>query len=155
MATLYKKVGRRYVPCAEYDNDVLDSFPQGAHLVMCYPGGQSRRYHVEPNYAAMIAAGRVAEDAICAALNTASQVQPPRQALTAEEHAAWLHLIEVWGDAARSLRGASCHDVAQAAVDAMRREAEKLMQHESVRQAYQHFLLMCELTKTAHKKQVT
>lgn len=147
MAILYKKVGRRYVPCAEYDNEVLDSFPQGAHLVMCYPGGQSRRFHVEPNYAAMIAAGRIAEEAICAALNTADQVQPPRRALTPQEHEAWLNLITVWGDEARSLRRGSYHDLAKAAVDAMVAEADQLMRHESVRRAYEHLLLMCELTR--------
>ena len=57
----YEKVGRRYVPVSEYDNDFLDSFTKGNHLVMSYPGGTSRRYNVDPNYAAMIAAGRVAE----------------------------------------------------------------------------------------------
>lgn len=148
MATLYKKVGRRYVPCAEYDNEVFESFPAGAHLVMCYPGGQSRRFHIQPNHAAMIAAGRVAEDAICKAMAHADQVRPPRRALTPEEHAAWQNLIEVWGDEARCLSRASHYDVARAAVDAMCREAEKLMQHESVRQAYQQFLLVCELAKT-------
>jgi hypothetical protein len=64
----YEKQGRRYVPEAEYDNELLDSFPKGNHLVMCYPGGSSRRFNIDPNYAAMIAAGRVAEDAVCDAM---------------------------------------------------------------------------------------
>jgi hypothetical protein len=29
----------------------------------------------------------------------------------------------------------------------MQEEAEKLMQHDSVRKAYEHFQLMCKLTK--------
>jgi hypothetical protein len=29
----------------------------------------------------------------------------------------------------------------------MQEEADKLMKHESVRKAYEHFILMCELTK--------
>jgi hypothetical protein len=37
--TFYRKRGRRYVPVNEYDQELLDSFPQGTHLVMCYPGG--------------------------------------------------------------------------------------------------------------------
>jgi hypothetical protein len=57
----YEKKGHRYVPVSEYDSEYLDSFSKGTHLVMCYPGGQSRRYNVDPDYAAMIAAGRVAE----------------------------------------------------------------------------------------------
>ena len=144
----YEKQGRRYVPVAEYDPDWMDSFPKGNHLIMCYPGGVSRRFNINPNYAAMIAAGRVAEDAICNAMIKESEVKPPRKPLTPKEHAAWMNLIEVWGDEARSLGGVSVHYVAEAAVKAMQEEADKLMKHESVRKAYDHFILMCELVKT-------
>lgn len=143
----YEKKGRRYVPVAEYDSDYLDSFPKGTHLVMCYPGGSSRRFNIDPNYAAMIAAGRVAEDAICTAMIKADEVRPSRKALTEAEHAAWMNLIEVWGDEARSLRRPAIRDIAEAAVWAMQTEADKLMQHEAVRRAYEQFLLVCELTR--------
>ena len=143
----YEKVGRRYVPVMEYDNELLDSFSKGTHLVMTYPGGQSRRYNVDPNYAAMIAAGRVAEDAMCSAMIKADEVQPSRKALTEKERAAWENLIEVWGDEARSLRRPAIRDIAEAGVRAMQLEADKLMSNESVRKAYEHFLLVCELTK--------
>jgi hypothetical protein len=143
----YEKRGRRYVPVAEYDNEMLDSFPKGTHLVMCYPGGQSRRFNIDPNYAAMIAAGRVAEDAICAYMVKADEIQPPRKALTQAERDAWNNLIAVWGDEARSLRSPAIRDIAEAGVKAMQEEADKLMKHDGVRKAYEHFLLMCELTK--------
>jgi len=145
--TFYEKQGRRYFPVAEYDNEMLDSFPKGTHIVMCYPGGQSRRFNIDPNYAAMIAAGRVAEDAICSAMVKADEVQPPRREMTEAEREAWENLIRVWGDEARSLRRPAIRDVAEAAVKAMQTEADKLMQHESVRKAYEHFQLMCELVK--------
>jgi hypothetical protein len=67
---------------SEYDSEYLDSFSKGTHIVMCYPGGQSRRYNIDPNYAAMIAAGRVAEDAICDAMRTASEMRPQRTPIT-------------------------------------------------------------------------
>ena len=143
----YEKQGRKYVPLAEYDNDFLDSFPKGTHLVMCYPGGASRRFNIDPNYAAMIAAGRVAEDAICTAMIKADEIQPPRKAMTDAERDAWNNLIAVWGDEARSLRRPAIRDVAEAGVKAMMTEADKLMQHESVKKAYEHFLLICEFTK--------
>jgi hypothetical protein len=143
----YEKVGRRYVPVAEYDNDLLDSFPKGTHLVMCYPGGSSRRFNIDPNYAAMIAAGRVAEDAICTSMIKADEIQPPRKAMTEAERDAWNDLIAVWGDEARSLRRPAIRDVAEAGVNAMMTEAEKLMKHESVRRAFEQFLLVCELTR--------
>ena len=142
----YEKKGRRYVPVAEYDNEYLDSFPKGNHLVMCYPGGSSRRFCIDPAYAPMIAAGRVAKDAICDALRKASEIQPAVKALTLEQQEAWEHLIKVFGDDARCLHRASSHDIAEAGVEAMQAEAEKLMQNASVRQAYEQFLLICKLT---------
>ena len=143
----YEKKGRRYVPVMEYDNEMLDAFPKGTHIVMCYPGGQSRRFNIDPNYAAMIAAGRVAEDAICTAMIKADEVQPQRKALTEAEREAWNNLIAIWGDEARSLRRPAIRDIAEAAVKAMQDEADKLMKHDGVRKAYEHFVLMCELTK--------
>jgi hypothetical protein len=66
----------KYVPVAEYDNEFLDSFTKGNHLVMCYPGGTSRRFNIEPALAPMIAAGRLAEDAICRAISKAADLRP-------------------------------------------------------------------------------
>ncbi len=147
----YEKRGRRYVPVAEYDNELLDSFTKGYHLVSVYPGGSSRRFNIEPAYAPMIAASRVAEDAICSALSKASEVKPPRRAMTQDEMDAWNHLIKVWGDEARTLHGTSHRDIAEAGVKAMIQEADKLMQHEGVRRSYEQFMLMCQLVKENDK----
>ncbi len=143
----YEKKGRRYVPVAEYDQDLMDSYPKGSHLVVCRPGTTSRRFNIDPAYAPMIAAGTVAEDAICIALSKATEVRPQRKAMTQAEIDAWNNLIDVWGEEARSLIRPAIRDVAEAGVKAMMEEAEKLMQHESVRKAYANFLLICELTK--------
>ena len=143
----YKKAGRRYVPVSEYDNELLDSFPKGTHLVMVYPGGSSRRFNINPNYAAMIAAGRLAEDAISRVLMKASDLRPKRSPVTPEQHAAWEHLVKVFGPEAKYLEWPSAREASEKAVEAMQIEAEKLMQNESVRKAYDHFMLMCELAK--------
>jgi hypothetical protein len=143
----YEKVGRRYVPVAEYDNELLDSFPKGNHLVMCYPGGQSRRFNIDPAYAPMIAAGRVAEQEICEAIRKASELRPQTTPLTEKQKAAWEALKEAFGEDISTLRGLSIHDCAEAGLKAMQDEAEKLLQHDGVRKAYDHFMLMCELTK--------
>jgi hypothetical protein len=143
----YEKVGRRYVPVSEYDSEYLDSFSKGTHIVMCYPGGQSRRYNIDPNYAAMIAAGRVAEDAICKAISKASELRPKSTPITPGQKKAWEKLAKEFGDGLSTLYGLSVHDCAEAGVKAMQEEADKLMQHDSVRKAYEHFQLMCELTK--------
>ena len=143
----YEKRGRRYVPVAEYDNDFMDSFTKGNHLVMSYPGGTSRRFNIDPNYAAMIAAGRVAEDAVCKAINKASELRPARTPITPAQQRAWKKLAKEFGDELCTLHGASTRDIAEAAVKALQDEADKLMQHESVKNAYEQFLLVCELTK--------
>jgi hypothetical protein len=143
----YEKVGRKYVPVAEYDNDFLDSFPKGNHLVMSYPGGTSRRFNINPNYAAMIAAGRVAEDAICDAIRKASEMRPQRTPITSGQKKAWEKLAKEFGDDLATLTLGSARDYAEAAINAQIAEADKLMKHESVRRAYEQFQLMCELTK--------
>ncbi len=143
----YEKVGRRYVPVSEYDSDYLDSFPKGNHLVSVYPGGSSRRFHIDPNYAAMIAAGRIAEDAMCKAMVKASELRPQRTPITPGQQRAWKKLAKEFGDELCTLWGASTHDIVEAGVKAMQNEADELMKHESVRKAYEHFILMCELTK--------
>ena len=143
----YEKVGRKYIPVQEYDSNFLDGFPQGNHIVMSYPGGQSRRYNIDPNYAAMIAAGRIAEDAICDSLRKASEMKPQRTPITPGQKKAWEKLAKEFGDELCPLTYGSTRDHAEAAVNAMKQEADKLMKHDSVRKAYDHFILMCELTK--------
>ena len=144
----YEKVGRRYIPVAEYDNELLDSFPKGNHLVMSYPGGTSRRFNIDPNYAAMIAAGRVAEDAICEALRKSSEMKPQRTPITPGQKKAWEKLAKEFGDELCPLTYGSTRDHAEAAVKAMMQEADKLMKHESVKKAFEHFLLVSELCKS-------
>lgn len=147
----YEKKGRRYVPVSEYDTDYLDSFPRGSHLVMCYPGGSSRRFNIDPAYAPMIAAGRVAEDAISTAVMKATEVQPKRKAMTQAEIDAWNNLIDVWGEEARGLIRPCARDVAEAGVKAMMEEAEKLLDHPAVRKAYDNFLLVCKLVQETER----
>jgi hypothetical protein len=143
----YEKVGRRYVPVAEYDNDFLDSFPKGNHLVMSYPGGTSRRFNIDPNYAAMIAAGRLAEDAMCRAISKASELRPKSTPITPGQKKAWEKLAKEFGDELCTLHGLSVHDCAEAGVKAMMEEADKLMTNPAVRKAYEQFQMVCALTK--------
>ena len=146
----YEKKGRKYVPVAEYDNQLLDSFPKGNHLVMCYPGGSSRRFNIDPNYAAMIAAGRVAEDAISKKIMEATEIRRnsriPKE-LTPSQRAAWDNLVKELGDDARQLEWPSAREAAEEAVKALQAEANVLYSNEAVRKAYEHFILMCKLTK--------
>ena len=144
----YEKKGRRYVPVSEYDNNWMDSFPKGNHLVMCYPGGASRRFNVEPALAPMIAAGRVAEDAISRRIQQETELRPVNRKIDEETQRKWKEFMATIPEEFRFMFTHGCaRDAAQAGVKAMQEEADKLMQHESVRKAYDHFQLMCQLVK--------
>lgn len=148
----YEKKGRRYVPVAEYDNDWMDSFPEGNHLIMCYPGGVSRRFRIDPALAPMIAAGRVAEDAISRRIQQETELRPANREIDEETQRKWKKFISTIPEDFRYMFTHGCaRDAAEAGVKAMQEEADKLMQHESVRKAYDHFILMCKLTKEEGK----
>ena len=144
----YEKRGRRYVPITEYDNEYLDSFSKGAHLVMCFPGGQSRRYNIDPDYAAMIAAGRVAADEIARAINMASELKPQQQPITEGQRKAWNKLAKEFGTERFALQHGSARDLAEAGVNAMVLEADILLTHPAVREAYDHFMTVAALCKS-------
>jgi hypothetical protein len=146
----YEKIGRRYKPVAEYDSTYMDSFPKGNHLVMCYPGGSSRRFNIDPNYAAMIAAGRVAEDAISQAVVKASEMRPHNRPITEKQKKAWENMAKAFGSERYYIEIPSAREIAEEGVKAMSIEAEKLLQNEAVRKAYDHFMLMCKLTQETH-----
>ena len=134
----------------EYDQQLMDAFPKGNHVVMCYPGGQSRVYNVDPNYAALIAASRVARDPMHEAIHDATKMhrdQYENQVLTNKQKQAWDKFVEVMGERARILHYRSVHDIADAGLKALEKEAAKLMTHPAVRDAYEQFQLVCKLIK--------
>ena len=143
----YIKEGRKYVPVAEYDSDLLDSFPKGNHLVSVYPGGSCRKFNIDPNYAALIAASRVAEDVISQAIVKASEMRPHRTPITEKQQKAWKALTKAFGDERYYVEIPSAREIAEAGTKAMMEEAEKLLTNPSVKKAFEHFMLVCELTK--------
>jgi len=145
----YVKKGRRYVPHSSYSSEFCDSFPKGTHLVQSYPGGSSRRYNIDPAYAPMIAAGRVAEDAISKRIMEVSALRPrqDRTPLTPEQREAWERLADAFGEERYALEWCSYREAAEAGVKAMQQEAEKLLDHPAARKAYDNFLLVCKLVQ--------
>jgi hypothetical protein len=147
----YEKQGRKYVPVAEYDSTYLDSFPKGNHLVMCYPGGSSRRFNIEPALAPMIAAGRYAEDAMSTAIMKASEMRPHKKTVTEKQRKAWDNLAKAFGDERYYVELPSAREVTEAGVKAMQDEADKLLQHPMVKAAYDEFMATCKLVLEADK----
>jgi len=150
----YEKVGKRYKPVSEYDHGLMDALPKGTHIIMSYPGGQSTRYNIDPAYAPMIAAGRVAEDAISRAIMEQSSMRPNKnRQLTPKQHEAWMNLSDALGDTRYALEYCSYREAAEAGIKAMQEEANKLLTNPAVKKAYEQFLLVCALTKENNEQE--
>jgi len=119
--------------------------------VICYPGGQSRRYNIDPDYAALIAAARVAEDAMMQAMQKASELKPTQTPVTLAQQRAWKQLARAFGTELCTLNGASSYDIVQAGLKALEDEAAQLLTNEAVKAAYDQFLFVCALTKQQQK----
>jgi hypothetical protein len=143
----YEKRGRRYYPVSEYDSELMDGFTKGAHLVMSYPGGKSTRYNINPNYAALIAASRVAENAISEAVRKASELRPHNTPITEEQKKAWEALAKSFDSDRYYIELPSAREIAEAGAKALQLEADRLLKNPAVKKAYEHFMLVCELTK--------
>ena len=143
----YEKVGRRYKPVSEYDSELLDSMRKGTHIVMCYPGGKSTRFNIDPALAPMIAAGRYAENAIAERIVDASMMRPNRKPVTEAQRKAWNQMCKAFGDELFAVQWDSARDIAEAGVKTMQKEAQKLLTNPAVQKAYDHFMLMCKLAK--------
>lgn len=147
----YEKVGRRYRPVAEYDSELLSAHPKGNHVVMCYPGGRSTIYDIDPAFAPMIAAGRYAALAIADNIVEASKFKPSKTPVTKEQQVAWKNLEQAFGNDMYAIHLASARDLADAGVAAMQQEAAKLLKNPAVQAAYDHFMLLCKLAKDSEE----
>jgi hypothetical protein len=95
----------------------------------------------------MIAAGRVAEDAMCRAISKASELRPQQTPITEGQKKAWEKLAKEFGNELATLQINSARDIAEAGVKAMIEEADQLLANPTVRKAYEKFLFVAELTK--------
>ena len=147
----YEKVGKRYKPVKEYDSRVMDAFPKGTHLVVCKPGAVSYKYDIDPMFAPMIAAGKYAEDIVSLTILEAMGHRT-KQPLTERQQELWQELKQSFDDQDFIIYGPAAIDATRAGVKAMEIEAEKMLANPSVRKAYEHFILLCKLTKEQQKE---
>jgi hypothetical protein len=143
----YVKKGRRYIPHSTYSNEFCNSFPKGTHLVQSYPGGSLCKFNIEPAHAPMIAAARVAEEAISTAIRKASEMRPRSTPLTEGQRKAWETLAKEFGEDVYTIEIPSAREITEAGIKAMVEEADKLLENPSVRLAYERFLFVAQLTK--------
>lgn len=147
---IYKKVGRRYVEIGEYDPEVFDYVQNGATLIVKHKNCTSRYYGIDPDLAPMIAAAKYCEDAVSKKIMDATELRQNykmrAKKMTPGQIKAWNHLVEEFGEDARQLEWPSAREAAEAAGIALQEEAQKLLANESIKAAYEHFLLLCKLS---------
>lgn len=144
---IYKKVGRRYVEIGEYDPEYLDHIPMGASLWVKRKGSQSRRYDVDPAFVPMLAAGIYCEDEISHAIMRAGELRPVSKSITPEQRAAYDAFLATMPEQERFyLTHGSAREAAEAGVQALQEQAKQLMTNDSIRAAYEHFMLLCKLS---------
>ena len=115
MTTLYKKVGSRYHPAANYEE--WDSCPEGAHLVVCSPGSTLRRFNINPDRAGLLAAAEPLRDQIRALVVELHKMRPTRRPVTMQQAAAWRRFQKAMGNDAYAVEYASVGEIADAVVD--------------------------------------
>ena len=115
MTTLYKKVGRRYKPVAEHED--WDSFPEGAHLVICRPGSTMRRFGIEPDRAGLLAAAEPLRAEIRALVMELHRMRPTRRPVTQAQADAWHAFERAMGNDGYVVEYASVGEIADAVVD--------------------------------------
>ena len=149
MTTFYRKEGRKYIPVKEYDDQLMDAYQKGTHIVVSEPGHKITRYNIDPEFAPLIAAGTFATDAISEVLVQATSLRhrESKTPLTPEQKQAWDNLVEVFGESAKQLEWPSAREAAEAGVDALIVEANKKLQHPEVKKAYEQFMLVYSLVK--------
>lgn len=117
MTTLYVKRGRRYYPAAERDE--YESFPKGAHLVICEPGSSLTRFNVEPDRAGLLAAAEPARERIRLAVVEALAMRPTTRPVTSEQRGAWDAFVAAMGDNRFIVEYPSVNEVADRAIEAI------------------------------------
>ena len=123
MTTLYKKVGRRYHPVAEHEE--WDSYPEGAHLVVCSPGSTLRRFNIDPDRAGLLAAAEPLRAQIRSLVMELHKMRPTRRPVTVAQAAAWRRFEKAMGNDGYCVEYASIGEIADAVVDLIVTEAGK------------------------------
>jgi len=109
----YKKIGRRYHPVCEYDDELLDSFDYDTvTMVHCRKNGQSRSYQIDPNFEALDAALMVMREDLVNMMVSVMELRPSKQPFTDRQRELWNELKESFNDQDFYCIRESVHDMA-------------------------------------------
>ena len=145
--TLYKKVGRKYEAVSAYTS--MDSFPNGAHLVVVDRGFISRRKIVDPAIVPLLAAAMVMRDKLPGIIHNKSVARLPVSYTDEQRTKFTEHFVDFQKKVGANfsyVEYPSTAEVAEEILNEIQKEAEKLLCNEATKLAYEHFLLLCKLS---------
>jgi hypothetical protein len=145
--TFYRKVGRKYVEVAHYDDNFCDALPIGSHLVTVERGCTMRKMNVDPALIPLIAATELFRSELAQVIVKATDATPAKQFTGADLAAYETFKASLSSDKMYYLSYPSANDVARAALSMLAKKAEALLQNDAVKQAYEHFMLMAKLSE--------
>lgn len=139
--TYYECVNGEYVPVSEYDPDFLGSLRAGTHLIVSVPGGQTRKYNINPNFAALIAAGEQIQQQLANVIADASMASLSNGShpLTEQQDAAWHALNATFDTRLAYITYPCAHDIAEAALNLLYERANQLLTDPAVKRSWDHF----------------
>jgi hypothetical protein len=140
----YKKVGRRYVPVAEYDGDLLSSLPYGAHLVLVQQGMRSTIHNIEPAHAPVIAVMKILRDRLVQEAVKASEIRTDKK-LTPEQQAAFDEFKRRIGEERFYFTYGSIAEMINHGTRFLEEEARKLLENHTVRECWEQYRIAAEL----------
>jgi hypothetical protein len=128
MTTLYKKVGRKYVPFAERIGDYELTIPVGSFvLIYAYTnGGRRYTYKVKPDTAGFEAAAMIAEHSICEAIHEKAKYDCDKKSMPYTKKQLAIikefreKMIEAGGLMPMWWTSKASYEIAGAAIDAVR-----------------------------------
>ena len=143
------KNGRvRYRPARKladlYSGDI---WPFGFHLVQVDKNVTSRRYDIDPDYAALVAALMIAEEQITGLLVDQLEWKLDKP-LTVEQQQAWDSVKElIFGDERARVTRPAIRTAVRESLDNIQPIIDEILTNPALKKAYETFHLVCELTK--------
>ncbi len=150
--TLYKRVkkGSRnvYVPVAKYIPDSGERLSLGVHLQNVTENGWTRRFKVDPALVPFVAAAMILQPKLIDIMQEAEKFRIPTPLVSTPEQKAALDQVEVlFNRRFDTLQRDSIHDVSKNVLQVIQDAAVETLKNDTVRAAYEQFLLVVELTK--------
>jgi len=146
--TFYIFENGEYVPYAEYDSDIRDSFREGNYLIQCMPGTKLTRKIVDTDYVSALAAINIfKEELVSLMVRNASMQLSVKHELSEEQRQAWEAFEETMVDTEFQLYRDSIYQCVERATEFLLKKSKLLIGAPNVQEAYEEFMTFLKLVQ--------